>query len=133
MISRLLKVCLISGAIFIALCAFELFLRVQEPLLHLMQDRYNHSAMHVAHNVWHHWPRPSAAIVVATKEPDRYPEPIEYVTNSFGCRYARELQVPKLPSVKRIIVLGDSFTMGYYYDDTVAATLERHLNKESNA
>ena len=103
-------------------------LRLQEPFFHLMERRYNYVALVITNPIWDHGLRPRMTLASAWMDPVRYPQHITYSTNNIGCRYPIDLQVPKPPGVRRILVLGDSFTLGYYYDDTVAAQIERRLN-----
>ena len=116
----------VSGAMGLAIS--EAALRLQEPFLHLMERKYNYGALIVSNPVWDHGLRPSMTLASAWMDPVRYPRPITYSTNSDGCRYPVDLRVPKPHGVRRILVLGDSFTLGYYYEDTVAAQLEGRLN-----
>ncbi len=56
---------------------------------------------------------------------------VRITTNTLGLRADREYMIPKPRSVKRILVLGDSITMGWGVDfsDTFAQILETKLNK----
>jgi lysophospholipase L1-like esterase len=116
-----------SGVGAAALC--ELALRSQEPFLHLMQNRYNINLLYAPHPVWDHWPRPNLRLSVTLLEPKRYPDPLTFRFNSYGCRDGREPQVPKPPGLRRILVMGDSFTEGLYETDTAAAELQRRLDR----
>jgi len=53
-------------------------------------------------------------------------------TNTKGIRADREIQYAKLPGKKRIVVLGDSYTMGYGVnkEDLYLTILEKKLNDE---
>lgn len=126
------KIILAAFATLAALGLSELFLRFQEPVLHLMRGKYTTPEFLMApHPVWHHWPRPRATMTFSTKDSNRYPEPAVYTTNSYGCRDGREFAVPKPRGVRRILILGDSFTEGVYAEDTVATHLERRLNESA--
>ncbi|MFH2020940.1 MAG: SGNH/GDSL hydrolase family protein [archaeon] len=59
----------------------------------------------------------------------------EIRTNSLGLRADREYVVPKPNSTRRILVLGDSITMGWgvNYSDTYAQVLESMLNEDKTA
>ncbi len=105
----------------------ELALRLQEPFFHSMTRKYNWAAQWIADPLWDHMPPPNSRILHALFDLERYPEPFVFETNSYGLRYPRELAVPKPEGVTRILVMGDSFTEGYYYEDTVARHLERRL------
>jgi lysophospholipase L1-like esterase len=125
----LLRFLLVAAGVSVGLALCELFLRIQEPYLHVMRGKNRTSEyLMIASPTWHHWPKPNATLALSTEDTVRYPRPIVYSTNRFGCRYPRELAVPKPRNVKRILVLGDSFTEGYYYEDTIAAQLESRLN-----
>lgn len=105
----------------------ELTLRLQEPFFHVMAGKYNWAAQWIADPVWDHMPAPNTRIAHALFDLERYPEPFVFETNSHGVRYPRELAVPKPQGVTRVLVMGDSFTEGYYHEDTVAGHLERRL------
>ena len=109
----------------------ELALRFQEPFFHLVRKgpsrRLNSLLLSEQHPLWHHWPRPNMDLVYDTREPSRFPRPVVVHINAQGCRYPTDLITPKPAGVKRILVLGDSFTEGYYFEDTVAARLEKAL------
>jgi len=123
------------GAIAIfASCAFGLLLceaalRLQEPYLHIMKDKYRINLLYAPHPLWDHWPRPGFQLSAYLLPRKRYPDPVVFRFNSYGCRDGREPQVPKPQGLKRILVLGDSFTEGIYEEDTLAATLQRRLDQ----
>jgi len=104
---------------------------LQEPFFHLMARRYNYIALVITNPVWDHGLRPRMTLATTWVDPIGDPPPMTYSTNSDGCRYPMDLQVPKPRDVRRILVLGDSFTLGYHYEDTVAARIERRLNSHS--
>ena len=55
---------------------------------------------------------------------------VDFSINSQGIRDPREFETPKADDVLRIVLLGDSFAMGYgvSYEDSVPARLERALS-----
>lgn len=57
----------------------------------------------------------------------------EINTNSLGLRADKEFDIPKSNGTKRILVLGDSITMGWgvNYNETYSNVLEKLLNKNS--
>jgi len=59
---------------------------------------------------------------------------ISYKFNAFGCR-GRDYDIPKRKGTKRILLLGDSFTMGVGVreEDTFSTQLESLLNIEKNS
>lgn len=59
---------------------------------------------------------------------------VEIKTNSLGLRNA-EITVPKPPGTKRVLVLGDSFTLGWGvpFEDTYSRQLEKMLHTKSGA
>lgn len=123
------KIALAAGAAVFSFFLAEAFLRSQEPYWHFLRGKYTNSEFLMIPNpVWNHWPRPESTMTYWTVDPVRFPRPVLYTTNRQGCRYDRELTVPKPRDVVRILVLGDSFTEGYYQENTVAAVLEHRLN-----
>jgi hypothetical protein len=123
---------MILGGSLAALVAAEGLLRLEEPLFHMVARMHNTGEyIMVPSPIWHHWPRPRAMMSFMLEDPTRYPAPVIYSTTSYGCRYLREVAIPKPAGVTRIIVMGDSFTEGYYYKDTIAAILEQRLNLSS--
>lgn len=113
----------------------EAALRVQEPFLHLVRNgpnaKLNDLLLSEQHPLWHHWPRPNFDFVYATLDAKRFPRPVSFHANAQGCRYPTDLEIPKPAGLKRILVLGDSFTEGYYFEDTVAARLETALRERN--
>jgi hypothetical protein len=107
----------------------ELALRAQEPFAHLMQKRYNINLLYAPHPVWDHWPRPNFRFSAHLLDRKRYPNPLVFRFNSHGCRDGREPQIPKPVGLRRILVMGDSFTEGLYEEDTAAAELQRRLDR----
>jgi lysophospholipase L1-like esterase len=107
----------------------ELAMRVQEPFLHLMTQKYHWANRFVGDPVWHHWPRPAFRSTHAMIDPVAYPQPFVYQTNSLGLRDDRELAIPKPAGLARILILGDSMTEGYYAEDTVSVRLEARLKE----
>jgi lysophospholipase L1-like esterase len=124
----LFGVVLVAAGCGFALLLSEAFLRLQEPGLHLLQNRYNINLLYAPHPLWDHWPRPGFRIAANLLDRKRYPKPIVFRFNSYGCRDGREPQVPKPAGLRRVLVMGDSFTEGLYEEQTVAATLDRRLN-----
>jgi len=59
---------------------------------------------------------------------------IEIRTNSKGIRSDREIPYAKQPDIKRIVLLGDSFGMGYgvNLEDTFTAHMAKQLNQNSS-
>ena len=127
--SKLASIALAILSICAGLAAAEVLLRARPQLMGHMADstlgRYR------VHPIWHHWLRPNQNSAIASFDPERWPDPIVYETNSQGCRYG-ELEPMPSPGTSRIVVLGDSFTEGYYLEDTFAAVLERSLNELDN-
>jgi lysophospholipase L1-like esterase len=120
-----LLVAALAGALVLA----ELLLRWQEPRFHLMGTRPETDLdKYQAHVIWHHWLRRNATIELTSINPDAWPQPMIWRTNAQGCRYKRDLSRRPPDGARRIIVLGDSFTEGYYQDTTFAAVLERRIN-----
>jgi lysophospholipase L1-like esterase len=106
----------------------ELFLRVQEPFTHFLDHNFSKNP-YITSEIWHHWPQPGISLKMGPLDPPRYPKPYSYATNQFGCRHPQHLAVPKPKGVRRILILGDSFTEGDYDEDTVALRLEARLKK----
>ncbi len=117
-----------AGAVLVGLGCGEGFLRLQEPFLHLMARRYNYVALNISDPIWDHGLRPGITLSTNWIDSAGHPPPMTYSTNNIGCRYPVDLQVPKPSDVRRILLLGDSFALGYYYEDTVAAQIEHSLN-----
>ncbi|HSL70109.1 MAG TPA: SGNH/GDSL hydrolase family protein, partial [Longimicrobiales bacterium] len=106
----------------------EMLLRLQEPYFHLMGARAESTLERYApHRVWHHWLRPHNTVGVQSFNDKLWPRPMIWKTNAQGCRYGRDLSRRPPKGARRIIVMGDSFTEGYYQDSGIAATLERRL------
>ena len=124
----LAKVALALVATAAGLLVCELILRLQEPVFHWL-DRHYPMAMNTPNPVWGYWAKPNAKVLFTLPEPGYTPREWVYSTNSYGCRYPRDLDVPKPAGVRRIILLGDSFTMGLHFEDTIAARLEQRLNR----
>ena len=111
----------------LALAMAELLLRAQEPFFGLMAAKYNWAAQYIADPTWDHMAAPSLRLRHHVLDRARFPEAFLYETNSDGLRHPVDLAVPKPPGLTRIFVMGDSFTEGYYPEDTVAGTLARRL------
>ena len=108
-------------------------LALAEALLRILPDP-NAANRYRAHAKWHHWLRPNQRASLPSLDPKRWPKPIELATNSWGCRYG-ELEGERKGSrgegqQHRILVIGDSFTEGYYLEDTFAAVLERRTGHQ---
>jgi lysophospholipase L1-like esterase len=109
----------------------EVFLRVQEPYLHLAAERVEWTPdRYRTHPIWHHWLRPNTESAQQSINPLGWPSPMVWHTNAQGCRHAGDLSRYAPPGTRRIIVMGDSFTEGYYQDTTFAAILARRLASE---
>lgn len=121
----ILRTAVVLAAVAGSVAFCEALLRLQEPFVHAMERRYNWAAQYVQHPVWNHQARPSAAF---THRVGDMAAPFDYVTNSLGLRDSREFDVPKPAGVTRVLVMGDSFTEGYFEDDTLSVRLERRLN-----
>jgi hypothetical protein len=117
------------GATVFALLTFELALRAQEPFLHLVANHFSLPLFFASHPIWDHWRTPHIRIVVPMVPADRYPEPAVYEYNDQGLRDPRDVSLPKPPGVRRVFVMGDSFTEGSYYANTMAVVLERALRR----
>jgi lysophospholipase L1-like esterase len=117
---------LVLAALAVGLVLVEVLLRLQEPRFHLMGAR-GQLGRYAAHPVWHHWLRPGSTTRLESFNKVLWPEPMIWTVNSQGCRHRRDLLRRPPAGVKRIIVMGDSFTEGYYEDNTFAAVLERRL------
>lgn len=122
---------LVAGLAGLFIC--EIALRLQEPYFHLMERKYNYTAFIVSNPIWDHSLRPQTTLSFRWLGPVGSPQPVVYTTNREGCRYPRDPLIPKPRDVRRILVLGDSFTLGYFFEDTLAAQLERRLNSQSQA
>ena len=117
-------------SIIVTLGLAELFLQIQEPYLRLTGTRAEWAlGRYAAHPVWHHWHRPDRVTGVPSFAPQANPEPIITRVNALGCKEDREFEGPAPAGVRRILVLGDSFTEGYYPEDGFAGVLERRLNE----
>ena len=92
-----------------------------------MARRYNQVVRHVDDPVWHHAVRPGLDLQLLTMDPVAFPAPYPVRTDGWGFRSAREVHVPKPAGETRVLVLGDSFTEGYAWEDTVAARLQEAL------
>ena len=125
MIRKLATFALAVLAVCTTLAGSEALLRARPQLIGNLAD--NTLDRYRPHPVWHHWLRPHQKTAIPSFNPAYWPAPIVYQTNSFGCRY-RELELDPPPGTYRILVMGDSFTEGYYIEDTFAAVLERRLN-----
>lgn len=118
---------LVVISVFVALVAAELLLRVQEPHLHLVGDRFEWALNRFrTHPIWHHWAHPNQSVALPSIDPVRFPEPVVFRTNDVGCRDDRPSRKPA--GAYRVLVLGDSFTEGYYAEQTMAAVLEQKLH-----
>jgi hypothetical protein len=114
---RLLR---IGIAILWTLVAAEFFLRIFAPVP--MLPRYV-----VATDYGIRGNQPSSVYTHST--PDYT---VEIRTNAQGFRADHEIAIPKPPGVKRIVVLGDSFGMGYgvNLEDTFITQLEERLGPD---
>jgi lysophospholipase L1-like esterase len=107
----------------------EVFLQVQDPYLRLMGDRAEWLlGRYRAHRVWHHWMRPNSLALRETFDPKAYPELVVYRTNPQGCRGERDMDDALPAGTRRVIVMGDSFTEGYYEEGSFAGILDKRLN-----
>jgi lysophospholipase L1-like esterase len=113
-----------TAGLIVGLALCELILRIQEPFFNIMA---RHFALPTAtdHPVWNHWAPPGISVRLAADDL----EPYEFFTNSIGCRDPREPATPKPDGLKRILVMGDSFTEGYRYEETIAPRLEKQLSE----
>jgi hypothetical protein len=107
-----------------SLLTCELVLRVQEPFTHFMQQNFPKHP-YISSDLWDHWPLPNGSFTFESLDPSQPPEPYSYLTNQYGCRHPARLAVPKPGTLRRVLVLGDSFTEGENDDDTLAVRLER--------
>lgn len=121
------KLALMALGLLVGLILCELALRIQEPFFHILARRFPPPTA-IDHPVWDHQPQPNLSVTLAADDL----EPYEFFTNSLGVRHPREVLVPKPSQLTRVLVLGDSFTEGYRYEDTVAPRLERRLNETFN-
>jgi len=116
------------GAIFMTLLLGEATIRLLYPTI----SNYNMEMWRYASDLkqptanpglpFHHFP---------DKEGDYYGVHIKI--NSMGFR-SRELKAVKPERIKRILLLGDSFTVGWGvpFEETYSALLEKYLNKKGN-
>lgn len=112
------------------LLACEVIFRIQEPFFHIVEGRDPSDLyLYTRHPIWNHWVLPHTLARVQMPSPGLYAKPYTYATNDFGCRYPKDLAVPKPNDIRRILVLGDSFAEGFYYEDTVGFHLETRLNQ----
>jgi lysophospholipase L1-like esterase len=121
------KLIMVASGLLIGATLCEVMLRVQEPFLHIMALRFTAPYPSVTHPVWDHWAPPNVSVTIAADDL----EPYEFFTNSLGCRHPQEIVVPKPADIKRVLILGDSFTEGYRFEDTIAPRLERRLNERT--
>lgn len=130
----LVTAALLAASLMLSLGLAEVLLRLQEPHLHLMGDRAESAlGRYAGHAVWHHWMRPGHTSEIPSIDPAARPDPIVYRTNSLGCRDSREFAGAAAAGTYRILVLGDSFTEGYYPAESFAGVLERELAKGEHA
>jgi lysophospholipase L1-like esterase len=122
------RILLVIVSTVVALVIAEMLLRWQEPYLRLMGDRTEWSLGRFrVHPIWHHWARPNQFTARPSNDPANFPTPIVFRTNDVGCRDDRPSR--KLPGTYRVLFLGDSFTEGYYAEQTVPAVLEQRLTE----
>jgi hypothetical protein len=129
--TALARLILIASAGLVGLACSEGLLHIQETYFHMMARRYNYVALTTSNPIWDHGLRPRLTLASAWAEEVGDPRPLTYSTNDLGCRYPFDLRVPRPVGVRRILVLGDSFTLGYHYEDTVAVQIEHRLNSNS--
>ena len=116
----------------IAVVIVEALLRFQEPFFHYFRDNLNwpNSLTYVSN--YHHGLTPGLEATYnlsAYFDSDRTDLPrVHHIANSSGMKDPRN--VDSLKTKIRIFVLGDSFTEGYYLEDTVAARIETKLNSD---
>ena len=121
--------CLSISLLFIEGC-----LRIQEPVFLFFRHHVNGSMALVDHPVWHHQCMPNACWGGGISKPpfNRFFDrgsPLK-CSNQQGWLEDHDF-IEKDPGVCRIFVLGDSFTEGYYKEDTVAGVLRGRLLMES--
>ena len=133
---RLARVALLLAVNALALFGLlELALRAQEPFLHLMSRGWytspNYRYAVIDHPIWDHELRPGLRDFELEVTPPRREEGFRYLlrTNRWGCRYG-EIALPRPDGVRRVIVIGDSFTEGYREEDMVSQQLERALDAQ---
>lgn len=120
---------LLIVSLIVALGAAELFLQIQEPWLHLTGTRAEWAlGRYSGHPIWHHWLRPNSVTGIPSINAALNPAPIVTQTNALGCKDAREFHGAAAEGTYRILVLGDSFTEGYYPEEGFAGVLERRLS-----
>lgn len=128
--AALARAALVLISMLVGLALVEIGLRLQQPYFNLMGNRAEWwLGRYRAHPVWHHWLRPNSVTGQPSLHPGLYPQPMIWMVNAQGCRYARDLTRAPASGTHRIIVLGDSFTEGYYQDSTFADVLEQRLNQ----
>ena len=71
----------------------------------------------------------AAALDPGKRIADFYAPGKNITINNQGFRGLADYSQPKPAGSYRAVFLGDSFTLGYYFEDTVAARLERRLNQ----
>jgi hypothetical protein len=126
----LLRAVAVGLGLIATLLVCETVLRIQEPFFHIVGAAPGDMFPPLTTNrVWDHWVLPHTSVTLSFHMPDLYPKPFIYSTNNFGCRYLKDLTVPKPAGIRRILVLGDSFAEGFYFEDTVANRLETRLNQ----
>ena len=121
-----MRVLLFVLSLIFGIALVEVLLRLQEPRFHLMGAR-GELGYYAAHPIWHHWLRPNTTRTREPLAPEIWPNAMVWEVNAQGCRYRRDLPRRAPTGAKRIIVMGDSFTEGYYQDTTLAAVLEQRL------
>ncbi len=126
------KVILLCISLAAALCISEWYIRTQYPQLTL------EAAQSFSFNCFeegeHRWIKLAANKTCELKSAWNAFPPIAIQTNSIGLRN-REVSMPKPANTKRIVFVGDSFTMGWGVneEDTFVRTSETLLNKQGLA
>src|SRR5262249_16561039 len=113
----------------------EIVLRLQEPYFHLMAkgnfESPNNLIMTQYHPVWNQQTRGRLQELELSMWIGDDQINYTVTTNSWGCRYP-EIVIPKPAMTYRVIVIGDSFTVGYKLQDTVAVKLEQELKRDNS-
>jgi hypothetical protein len=128
------KIISITISFIILLILLEIMLRILNPLLNFMENLFNRQSWVTSHSVWSHWHNPEFTTIFPSPDIKISKKDVVYHYDKNGFRISKEWKKTQEDEYNNfdesIFILGDSFTVGYYFEDTMANILEKKLNKK---
>lgn len=109
-------------------------LRILNPYLNFMENLFNRKSWVSSHSVWSHWHNPVFTTIFPSPDIEVSKKDVVYHYDKNGFRIFKEWKKTQEDEYNNfdesIFILGDSFTVGYYFEDTMANILEKKLNEK---